>query len=416
MRAAWTVSSRRSASHPGHTRPRALERRERTTLRSGPSRLIRMLNGRSFALEPRRGLGFVHGDVGQPIRLRVQLPSDVLERDAVELRREQARARVERLEARVFDLEFAFHLVHEKQGVRADVDDALAARGRPCERREQAVVFGDVVGRDAERAVKLLDERAGGILDPHAVARRARIAPRAAVYVRGDQEACVAASGTKYRIRRQLSHWIRLSPRRTSLNICGRIRTWHTVQPPSRASATASPLRCFETCSKSLSASGESSFAAAVRAEDFSSAVRCSEVASASRFFRSAAIAACWVLSSVSAAFSSAERVSASSMRSRTRSSRDRIACSAVAISCSIVVYSLLVLSSSSCPLYLERRVWMVATSVSMAFRSVWLAARRCLAAATAAVACSSRAASASCTAGISAMRRRADSMSESSC
>src|SRR5260221_4187348 len=370
MRAAWTVSSRRSASHPGHTRPTALERRERTTLRSGPSRSIRMLNGRSFALEPRRGLGFVHGDVGQPIRLRVQLPSDVLERDAVELRRDQARAAVARLEPRVLDLESDFHLVHEKQGVRAAVDAALAARGRPCERREKAVVFGDVVGGDAERAVKLLDERAGGILDPHAIARRARIASRAAVYVRGDQEACVAASGTKYRIRRQLSHWIRLSPRRTSLNTCGRIRTWHTVQPPSRASATASPLRCFETCSKSLSASGDSSFAAATRAEDFSSAARWSAEASASRVFRSAAIAACCVFSSASAAFSSPVSASASSMRSRTRSSRDRIACSAVAISCCIVWYSLLVLSSVSCPLYLDRRIWMAATSFSIVFRS----------------------------------------------
>ena len=40
------------------------------------------------------------------------------------------------------------------------------------------------------------------------------------------------------------------------MNICGRIRTWQTVQPPSRASATARPLRCFDTCSNSFSAVG----------------------------------------------------------------------------------------------------------------------------------------------------------------
>ena len=65
-----------------------------------------------------------------------------------------------------------------------------------------------------------------------------------------------------------------------------------------------------------------------------------------------------------------------------------------------MVWYSLLVLSSVSCPLYLDSRVWMVATSASIFFRSVWLSASRAFTAATAAVACSSRVASASWTRG----------------
>ena len=45
------------------------------------------------------------------------------------------------------------------------------------------------------------------------------------------------------------------SLRRTSLNICGRSRTWQTVHSPSRASATATPLRPCATRSNSISAS-----------------------------------------------------------------------------------------------------------------------------------------------------------------
>ena len=56
----------------------------------------------------------------------------------------------------------------------------------------------------------------------------------------------------------QLSHWCRPSLRRTSLNTCGRRRTWQTVQRPSRASATATPLRPWATRSKSVSASRDS--------------------------------------------------------------------------------------------------------------------------------------------------------------
>ena len=42
-----------------------------------------------------------------------------------------------------------------------------------------------------------------------------------------------------------------LSFRRTSLKTCGRRRTWHCVQPPARASESATPLRCFASCSNS---------------------------------------------------------------------------------------------------------------------------------------------------------------------
>src|SRR5258708_4710956 len=141
------------------------------------------------------------------------------------------------------------HLLHEQQRIRLDVHRVLFVVFCPSERGEKAVVFGDVVGGDAERAVELLERVPVGVLDDDAVAGGPGVAAGAAVDVGGDQEGWGAGAGTKYRIRWQLSHWTMASLRRISLNICGRRRTWQIVQMPSFASATAMPWRLDDACS-----------------------------------------------------------------------------------------------------------------------------------------------------------------------
>src|SRR5439155_532166 len=226
---------------------------------------------------------------------------DVLERDVPDPIDEAARLQVERLQPGVFDFVFPAHLLDEQLGIRADVDVPLAVRERPPQRGEQAVVFSDVVGRDAERAVDLVEERAAGRLDAHAVAGRARVAAGAAVDVRDDAEphcadgvtpSAVAGVAAKYRIRRQLSHWMRRSLRRTSLKTCGRSRTWQTMQWPSRASATASPFRCRATCSKSCSAGRDSLAASASRPAPVDARSRSSVARSCSSACRTPGISA----------------------------------------------------------------------------------------------------------------------------
>ena len=64
----------------------------------------------------------------------------------------------------------------------------VAVLCRPAERGEQAVVFGDVVGGDAEAAVQFVEDGAVGTLDEDAVARGTGVAPGAAVDIRGDHE------------------------------------------------------------------------------------------------------------------------------------------------------------------------------------------------------------------------------------
>src|SRR5579864_3601653 len=89
----------------------------------------------------------------------------------------------------------------------------------PAQRRKQTVVFGDVVGRHADATVQLGQHRTVGVFDVSAVARGPGIAASAAINVGGDQDVWVAVFGcrllsgpaglpAKYRIRRQLSHWM----------------------------------------------------------------------------------------------------------------------------------------------------------------------------------------------------------------
>ena len=139
-------------------------------------------------------LGFVHAEIREPVGVLVEFAGDVLERDAPDLMREQGRLCVERLQPRMLHLEAAAHLLDEQLRIGLDVDGRVAVFLRPAQRRQQAVVFRDVVGGDADPAVQLVEERTVGPFDVDAVARGAWIAPRTAIDVGGDQDAWVAAS------------------------------------------------------------------------------------------------------------------------------------------------------------------------------------------------------------------------------
>ena len=100
--------------------------------------------------------------------------------------REQARLRIERLQAGVPDLVIPEHLLDEQQRVGADEHGTMAVGVRPFESRNERAVFGDVVRRDADRFAEFFDQPAVWPLDPHAEPGGTGIAARAAIYVRDD--------------------------------------------------------------------------------------------------------------------------------------------------------------------------------------------------------------------------------------
>ena len=70
-----------------------------------------------------------------------------------------ARRHVERLQARILHLVFAAHLLDEQLRVGANVHARWRVVDGPLQRRQQAVVFRDVVGGDAEAAVQFVERR-----------------------------------------------------------------------------------------------------------------------------------------------------------------------------------------------------------------------------------------------------------------
>ena len=82
---------------------------------------------------------------------------------------------------------------------------------RPGERRQQTLIFRDVVRGMVQRPMELRHYLALAVHDLNSIAGRPRIAPRPAIDVRGRHaEGAVAASsafgGMKYSTRWQLSH------------------------------------------------------------------------------------------------------------------------------------------------------------------------------------------------------------------
>ncbi len=79
----------------------------------------------------------------------------------------------------MFDLPAPAHLLDDELGVHPDLDVGVRGEvGRGTQPGDQALVLGDVVGRPADRARPLGQDRTGvGVADERPVPRRARIAP-----------------------------------------------------------------------------------------------------------------------------------------------------------------------------------------------------------------------------------------------
>lgn len=99
----------------------------------------------------------------------VQLAPHVLEPHLPQLGNQQLRLGEQRLQPGVLHAVHTEHLLHQQFGIRPDDDVAVAVLDGVPQRGEQAVVFGDVVRGDADRAAELNDQRAVGGLDANAV-------------------------------------------------------------------------------------------------------------------------------------------------------------------------------------------------------------------------------------------------------
>jgi hypothetical protein len=184
---------------------------------------------------------FIHRQIRQAVRILVQLAADVLERDLSNLMGEQARPRMEGLEAVVLHLIHPAHLLHHQQRIRLDVDRSGLVLGAPVEGGHQAVVLGDIVRRMGQRPEQLCQHVARRVAHDGAPAGGTRVAAGAAIHMdrecRGGHAgrrivhgrgACALGSATgttKNRIRWQLSHCTIVSLRRTCWAMCGRCRT-----------------------------------------------------------------------------------------------------------------------------------------------------------------------------------------------
>ena len=208
------------------------------------------------------------------------------------------------------------------------------------------------------------------------------------------------------------------SLRRTSLNTCGRRRTWHCVQRAVRASDSAMPLRCLcDVARRAPAPGGDTCAASAAALRGLLLQHLCSSSPrSASSAFFSRRTSACSAFSAASAAFSS-PRASPAPPCARAADPRARgRPAPRSAISCCIAWYSLFVLTSISWPLYLlEARLDRREVLLDVAARR--LAGRRCapLTLPTRAVRSASRVSSAATASGISAIRRRTRSAARSS-
>ena len=131
-------------------------------------------------------LTFIHGSVGEPIRVGVLLASDVFERHVADFMGQQAGCGVKGLEPGVFDLEASQHLLNEQERIGSHVNDVLVMSASPLECRQKAPILGDVIGGDAYRPAEFVDDRPVGLLDADAIAGRTGIPASAAVNVRDD--------------------------------------------------------------------------------------------------------------------------------------------------------------------------------------------------------------------------------------
>src|SRR5215467_12251628 len=144
----------------------------------------------------RRGGNFVHGLIGQRIRFSVLFTVNVVDAERYEGPRHFLGALKERLQVGALDFVLPAHLLDQQFGVALDVQFPHAAGLREVERRDESVVFGDVVGGPADVLLQASDNFTARIADYHAVSGRPWIAARPAVDVRSP---CCGCRGCRFR-------------------------------------------------------------------------------------------------------------------------------------------------------------------------------------------------------------------------
>src|SRR5438477_612115 len=131
----------------------------------------------------RLAFSFIERLVGQRVGFAILLTIHVVDAERVERLRHFLRAFVERLEIGAFHFVLPAHLFDQQLGVALDANGANSVGLRVVHRRDEAVVFRDVVGKAADVLLEFRDRSAVRVADQNAVSRGPGIAARAAVNV-----------------------------------------------------------------------------------------------------------------------------------------------------------------------------------------------------------------------------------------
>src|SRR5712691_3854800 len=162
---------------------------------------------------PRR-LGFlnplVESNVHELVRAAILLASYVADGDSVaKLLQELGRLLVQLLQLGFFHPPFAVDLLHNELGVEVDLEPVRLPVSDRLQAFNQGLVFGLVVGRDAEKTVERAQPHAVVVLDDDSQRRRSRVA--ASTPVHAQPQRCQAST----RIRPQFSQCTISSPCRS---------------------------------------------------------------------------------------------------------------------------------------------------------------------------------------------------------
>ncbi len=126
---------------------------------------------------------FIQHFVGEGVGLPVLLAVDVFDSKGLEGFGHFLGAFEQRAQILALHFVLSTHLLDQELGITFDANGTHAVRFRIVQRGDEAVVFGDVVGRAADVFLQLGGDFAACIANNHAVRGRSRIAARAAVNV-----------------------------------------------------------------------------------------------------------------------------------------------------------------------------------------------------------------------------------------
>src|ERR1700678_4058429 len=129
---------------------------------------------------------FVHGFVGQAVRLLIVFAEGVADGKPIQLRDQLFGASVQVAQRGILYFVDAFDLANQQLGIADQFERLRAVLKRVFESTDQALVLGEIVGLVAEIFAESCDFASGLILDDHTVAGRAGVAAGAAVAV-GDE-------------------------------------------------------------------------------------------------------------------------------------------------------------------------------------------------------------------------------------